>query len=207
LERAIDQAIEAAPEVIRSVIEGLQSLRGVARISAATIVAELGQLSRFGRAKQLMGYAGVVSSEHSSGERIRRGAITKTGNAHLRRILVEAAWAYRHRPYLGGELRRRQKNASENVPIRVGLKEREDPIPLCYCFGFSVADVRREITETGRCTIPARITAEVRAGQCSCEITNPSGTCCLGEVNRAVNQEREAVQAGAQKRPQLDRAR
>jgi transposase len=97
------------------VIEGLQSLRGVARISAATIVAELGQLSRFGRAKQLMGYAGVVSSEHSSGERIRRGAITKTGNAHLRRILVEAAWAYRHRPYLGGELRRRQKKASEKV--------------------------------------------------------------------------------------------
>jgi len=115
LERAIDQAIEAAPEAIRAVIEGLQSLRGVARISAATIVAELGQLSRFGRAKQLMGYAGVVSSEHSSGERIRRGAITKTGNAHLRRILVEAAWAYRHRPYLGGELRRRQKNASEKV--------------------------------------------------------------------------------------------
>ena len=87
----------------------------MAHISAATIVAELGQLSRFGRAKQLMGYAGVVSSEHSSGERIRRGAITKTGNAHLRRILVEAAWAYRHRPYLGGELRRRQKNASEKV--------------------------------------------------------------------------------------------
>src|SRR6266852_1377724 len=115
LERAIDQAIEAAPEAIRAVIEGLQSLRGMARISAATIVAELGQLSRFGRAKQLMGYAGVVSSEHSSGERIRRGAITKTGNAHLRRILVEAAWAYRHRPYLGGELRRRQKNASEKV--------------------------------------------------------------------------------------------
>ncbi len=115
LERAIDQAIEAAPDPIRAVIEGLESLRGVARISAATIVAELGQLSRFARAKQLMGYAGVVSSEHSSGERIRRGAITKTGNAHLRRILVEAAWAYRHRPYLGGELRRRQKNASERV--------------------------------------------------------------------------------------------
>ncbi len=61
-----------------------------------------------------MGYAGVVSSEPSSGEGIRRGAITKTGNAHLRRILVEAAWAYRHRPYLGGELRRREK-ASEKV--------------------------------------------------------------------------------------------
>ena len=86
----------------------------------------------------------------------------------------------------------------DEIPIRVGLKEREDPIPLCYCFGFSVADVRREIVKTGRCTIPAHITAEVRAGRCSCEITNPSGTCCLGEVNRAVKQEQKAVQAGAQ---------
>src|SRR5260370_41425932 len=113
LERAIEQAIEAAPAEIRAVIEGLQALRGVARISAATIVAELGMLSRFQRPKQLMGYSGLVSREHSSGERIRRGAITKTGNAHLRRILVEAAWCYRHRPNVGKELRRRQANRSD----------------------------------------------------------------------------------------------
>src|SRR6202035_1518163 len=86
-------------------IEGLQALRGIARISAATIVAEVGLLSRFARAKQLMGYSGVVSREHSSGDRIRRGAITKTGNAHLRRILVEAAWSYRYRPNLGSTIR------------------------------------------------------------------------------------------------------
>jgi len=115
LERAIDQAIEAAPAQIRALIEGLQSLRGVARISAATIVAEVGMLSRFRRAKQLMGYTGVVSREHSSGDRIRRGAITKTGNAHLRRILIEAAWSYRYRPNIGAELRRRQATASERV--------------------------------------------------------------------------------------------
>ena len=90
------------------------------------------------------------------------------------------------------------------IPIRVGLKEREDPIPLCYCFGFSVADVRSEIAETGRCTIPARIAADVRAGRCSCEIKNPSGICCLGEVNRVVKQEQETVQAGGEKRPQLE---
>jgi CopZ-like zinc binding protein len=89
------------------------------------------------------------------------------------------------------------------IPIRVGLKESEDPIPLCYCFGFSLADVRREIVETGLCTVPARIKAEVRAGQCSCEIKNPSGTCCLGEVNRAVKQEQEAVRAGEKKRIDL----
>lgn len=115
LERAIDQAIEAAPEETRALVEGLQSLRGVARIAAVTIVAEVGRLSRFRRPKQLMGYTGLVSREHSSGERIRRGAITKTGNAHLRRILVESAWCYRYRPNVGAELRRRQKNASEEV--------------------------------------------------------------------------------------------
>jgi transposase len=115
LDRAIDQAIEAAPAEIRAVIEGLQALRGVARISAATIVTEVGILSRFPRPKQLMGYSGLVSREHSSGERIRRGSITKTGNAHLRRILVEAAWCYRHRPNISKALRRRQANASEAV--------------------------------------------------------------------------------------------
>jgi transposase len=115
LERAIDQAIEVAPAAIRAVIDALQSLRGVARLSAATIVAEVGQLSRFARPRQLMGYTGAVPSEHSSGERVRRGAITKTGNAHLRRILVEAAWAYRHRPNVGSELRRRQEGISEEV--------------------------------------------------------------------------------------------
>ena len=115
LERAIDQVIETIPPALRAVIEGLQALRGIARISATTIVAEVGLLSRFRRPKQLMGYTGAVSSEHSSGAHIRRGAITKTGNAHLRRILVEAAWAYRYRPNIGTELRNRQKNASATV--------------------------------------------------------------------------------------------
>ena len=62
-----------------------------------------------------MGYSGAVSSENSSGERTRRGGITKTGNAHLRRIVVEAAWAYRHRPRVGIALAARQKNVSQEV--------------------------------------------------------------------------------------------
>ena len=115
LERALDQAIAAAPPAIRAVIDGLQALRGIARISAATIVAEVGMLSRFPRPKQLMGYTGAVSREHSSGDRIRRGAITKTGNAHLRRILVEAAWSYRYRPAVGRQLRARQAKQSAEV--------------------------------------------------------------------------------------------
>jgi transposase len=115
LERAIDAAIETMPERMRAVVEALQALRGVAKISAVTIVAELGKVSRFKKARQLMGYSGAVSSEHSSGESTRRGSITKTGNAHLRRIVVEAAWAYRHRPSVGTTLAMRQKGVSPEV--------------------------------------------------------------------------------------------
>ncbi len=115
LERAIDAALAEAPPTMRAVIAALQSLRGVAQVTAATIVAEVGQLSRFARPRQLMGYSGAVPREHSSGGAIRRGGITKTGNAHLRRVLGEAAWAYRHRPAVGPALRRRQVDQSEVV--------------------------------------------------------------------------------------------
>lgn len=115
LERAIDAAIQSVPARMRAVIEGLQSLRGIAQVSAVTIVAELGELSRFAHPRQLMGYSGAVSREHSTGERIRRGPISKAGNAHLRRIVVEAAWAYRHRPGIGKTLAARQRRASQEV--------------------------------------------------------------------------------------------
>ena len=115
LERAIDEAVKTAPQRMRAVIEALQALRGIARVSAATIVTEVGELSRFARPRQLMGYSGAVGSEDSSGERIRRGAITKTGNAHLRRVVIEAAWAYRHRPAVGATLRKRQASVSPEV--------------------------------------------------------------------------------------------
>jgi transposase len=115
LERSIDDAIETIPEKMRAVVEGLQSLRGIAKISAVTIVAELGEISRFTKPRQLMGYSGAVSREHSSGERTCRGSITKTGNAHLRRVVVEAAWSYRHRPCISYTLAKRQKNASPEV--------------------------------------------------------------------------------------------
>lgn len=115
LERAIDAAIETAPAKMRSVVEALQALRGVARMTAVTIVAEVGELSRFTRAPQLMGYAGLGPREYSSGTHIRRGGITKAGNAHLRRVAVEAAWAYRHRPALGAPLRKRQAGLSDTI--------------------------------------------------------------------------------------------
>ena len=115
LEQAINAAVETVPPKMRAVIEALQALRGVAQVSAVTVLAELGQISRFARARQLMGYSGAVSREHSSGARIRRGAISKAGNAHLRRIVIEAAWSYRHRPNIGKALAARQRGQSEAV--------------------------------------------------------------------------------------------
>jgi transposase len=98
LEQAITEAVKLASPALQQVINDLQALRGIADISAVTIAAELGQVSRFESARQLMGYCGAVPSEDSSGKRIRRGGIRKTGNAHLRRIVVEAAWSYRRPP-------------------------------------------------------------------------------------------------------------
>jgi transposase len=115
LERTIDEATVRGPEAMRAVIGALQALRGIAKVSAVTIVAELGEITRFGRPRALMGYSGLVSREHSSGNHIRRGAITKTGNTHLRRVIVEAAWAYRHRPAIGATLRQRQQGVSEEI--------------------------------------------------------------------------------------------
>jgi transposase len=80
LDQAVVEAARSAPPQMRAVIEALQALRGIAQVTAVTIVTELGQISRFAKARQLMGYSGLVPSEASSGERERRGAITKTGS-------------------------------------------------------------------------------------------------------------------------------
>jgi len=115
LEKAIDEAIEKAPAKMRSVIAALQAMRGIAKMTAVTIVTEVGELSRFTHPSQVMGYSGLVPREHSSGNSTQRGAITKTGNAHLRRVVVEAAWAYQHGPGVYAELRRRQEGLDEET--------------------------------------------------------------------------------------------
>jgi transposase len=115
LEEAITEAVKLASPAVREVVKGLQALRGIAEISAVTIVAELGSIGRFEGARQLMGYSGAVPTEDSSGQRTRRGSITKTGNAHLRRIVVEAAWSYRYRPAIGPRLRKRQETVPEPI--------------------------------------------------------------------------------------------
>jgi len=111
LETAIDQAVEGAPEGVRAVVAALQGLRGVRKVTAIGVVAEIGQFARFTHPRQLMGYSGAVPSEFSSGGpgKHQRGSITKAGNAHLRRLLGEAAWCYRFRPAVRYPLKRRQQ--------------------------------------------------------------------------------------------------
>lgn len=93
----------------------LQALRGVSTIVAATLVCELGDLRRFKSASQLMSYVGMVPREHSSGPRVWRGSITKAGNPHVRRVLVEASWSGRLRPAHPERLKRRQVGLDQAV--------------------------------------------------------------------------------------------
>jgi transposase len=90
------------------VVAALQACRGIQLIHAVRIVAELGDLTRFGHPRQLMAYLGLIPSEDSTGERRRQGSITKAGNRSARRAMVEAAWAYRHRPAVSPVIARRQ---------------------------------------------------------------------------------------------------
>jgi transposase len=97
------------------VIKALMTLRSIDLISAATLVAELGDLRRFSRASELMGYLGLVPSEYSSGNTQRRGGLTKTGNTHARRILIEAAWNYRHPARIGESLQPRLEGQPQTI--------------------------------------------------------------------------------------------
>lgn len=115
LDAAIDEAIKKMPIALRAVIDGLQALRGVAKLVAATLAIEIGNFSRFEHPTKLMSFSGVTPSEHSSGSSRRLGAITKTGNAHVRRVLFEAAWSYRHRPSNGKTIAQRQRGLPEPI--------------------------------------------------------------------------------------------
>lgn len=108
-------ATAAREGVHAPVIAAYQALRGIAVLTAVTVAAEVGAITRFESPRQLMAYAGLVPTEDSSGGRVRRGGITKTGNSHLRLVLVEASWHYRHPPQIGPTLRRRQEGQSAAV--------------------------------------------------------------------------------------------
>jgi len=115
--QALNQIIkgEAAASVFWPVIEGLMALRGVDLLTAVRIMAEIGDLHRFSGAPQLMAYLGLVPSERSSGGSKKRGGITKTGNSHVRRVLVESAWTYRHPARKSTLLQRRAEHAPQAI--------------------------------------------------------------------------------------------
>lgn len=100
---------------LRPVVEGLIALRGVDIITAMTVMAELGDISRFDNPRQLMAFLGLVPSEYSSGSKRRLGSITKTGNGHVRRVLVESSWSYRFPARKTNHLRRKEAKASARV--------------------------------------------------------------------------------------------
>jgi transposase len=149
LEKAIAEAVKLASPEIQEVIQGLQALRGIAQISAVTIAAELGNISRFEGARQLMGYSGAVPSENSSGKRKQQGSITKAGNAHLRRIVVEAAWSYRLRPGVGPALRKRQQGVPEEIK-EIAWKAQHRLHKRYMRLSAAGKDQRKIITAVGR---------------------------------------------------------
>ena len=140
---ALDQAEDRLKRLTQSIEElsqtaeyqrpvaALMTLRGVKEITAMTIVSEIGDMRRFGNAKEFMAALGLVPSEYSSGKSICRGSITKTGNAHVRRVLVESAWHYRHRPLVGKAIKERRKcqplevvSVAQKADVRLSRKFR-----------------------------------------------------------------------------------
>jgi transposase len=117
------------------VVEAIQALRGVQFTAAVTLIAELGELTRFETPRQLMSYLGLVPREHSSGERRRQGSITKTGNSHARRVLVEGAWAYRDPAQVSRHLQLRL----EKVPKAIQDISWKTQVRLCKRYRRLVA--------------------------------------------------------------------
>jgi len=120
------------------VVRALQALRGIALVNAATLVAELGDLTRFANPRQLMAYLGLVPSEHSSGQSRRQGGITKAGNSAARRMLIEAAWSYRFPPRVNRDMLLRQ----EGLPKPIRETAWKAQLRLCRRY--------RRLTHTGK---------------------------------------------------------
>lgn len=119
-EQRVQRLTSALTEAVKGwrfapVVAALRALRGIDTVSAIGLISEIGDISRFSSARQLMSYLGLVPSEHSSGNSIRRGSITKTGNAHARRLLTEAAWSYRFPARMSQQLRQRSAAVDEVI--------------------------------------------------------------------------------------------
>lgn len=147
LTRGLDEQVTAWR--FEPVVQALMGLRGIARIVAITLVAEIGDIGRFAHPRELMSYLGLVPSEHSSGPRTRRGKITKAGNGHARRMLIEAAWQYRFRPQEGKGLKQRLQECSGEQQ-RLSWKAQER---LCQRFANLS---RRQLHQNKVCVAVAR---------------------------------------------------
>ena len=143
LTRSIVELVESWS--LRPVVVALQALRGISVVSAVTLVAEIGDFARFESASKFMSFTGLVPSEHSSGEGRRQGRITRCGNTHVRRTLVEAAWAYYWRPKMSAAIRNRAMKASSEVQ-RIAWRAQNR---LCNRF--------RRLTGTGKQTNKAMV--------------------------------------------------
>lgn len=119
-EKRIGRLVEQIEQLLEHwsmapVVKAIQAMRGVALINAVTIVAEIGDFARFSNPRQLMAYVGLVPSEHSSGDSVRRGGITKAGNGQARRALIEGAWTYR----MQARVSRKLHDRIEELPQRI----------------------------------------------------------------------------------------
>lgn len=124
---------------------------------------------------------------HRTGKSVARRTVEALVEPELRAALSGEAYRLCETPicsvvYYAGDGVRVLK---QQLRARVGIKETDDPIPVCYCFGVPERMIHEEIEQTGRSTASARIRAEVRAGNCRCAVENPSGRCCLGEIIQA----------------------
>jgi transposase len=145
----LEAHIEAAlPDwSLAPVVRALQALRGMALVVAATLIAELGDLTRFANPRQLMSYLGLVPSEHSSGGTRRQGRITKAGNSAARRMLIEAAWSYRFPARISREMLLRQ----EGLPKAIRDTAWKAQERLCRRY--------RRLTQAGK--LPTVVTAAI----------------------------------------------
>jgi transposase len=156
---------------------GLQAMRGVQFTTAVGMLAELGDLSRFAHPRQLMAWLGVTPSEHSSGNKRRQGSITKTGNSYARKLLVEAAWSYRHPARVSPEIQRRH----EGIPKPIIDRAWDAQVRLCRRYrklvargkekNIVVVAVARELSgfiwDISRLAISLAVPREVYAAQCN----------------------------------------
>jgi transposase len=124
--RTFDQQLQdmAQQETYRTSVGYLRCLKGIDTLSALTLIVEAQDFRRFEKATSFMSFTGLVSSEYSSGEKVRRGAITKAGNTHIRRILVEAAWCNRNGNVASRELLERRKGCPPEI-VRIAQKAQQ----------------------------------------------------------------------------------